>query len=156
MFLDLLTLLHFHRHIDINMGEVIDEFARCLPWRLQLTNIVDDSIFCFFIRSQFGQLWFLCLWPPSCALMYLNYIHKPQSSNISGRGFGFQFWAPFSRILATPLSHAYSVATFCALSCLVSLYFLLTLYTSFCLLSLYSFFLVLCYFSWTLSFLLHC
>ena len=35
-----LALLHFHRDIDINIAEVIDEFARRLPHRLQLANIL--------------------------------------------------------------------------------------------------------------------
>ena len=35
-------LLHFHRDIDINTSEVIVEFARCFPQRLQLTSILLD------------------------------------------------------------------------------------------------------------------
>ena len=35
-----LALLHFHRDIDINIAEVIDEFARRFPRRLQLANIL--------------------------------------------------------------------------------------------------------------------
>ena len=35
-----LSLLHFHRDIDINIAEVIDEFARRFPRRLQLVDIL--------------------------------------------------------------------------------------------------------------------
>ena len=35
-----LSLLHFHRDIDINIEEVIGEFARRFPRRLQLANIL--------------------------------------------------------------------------------------------------------------------
>ena len=37
---DRLSLLHMHRDIDINIPEVIDEFARRHPCRLKLANIL--------------------------------------------------------------------------------------------------------------------
>ena len=37
-----LTLLHVHRDIDIEISEVIDEFARRHPRCIQLTNILQD------------------------------------------------------------------------------------------------------------------
>ena len=37
-----LSLLHFHRDIDINTDEIIDEFARRYPRRMQLANILCD------------------------------------------------------------------------------------------------------------------
>ena len=37
-----LSLLHVHQDIDINIEEVIEEFARRHPRRLQLANILSD------------------------------------------------------------------------------------------------------------------
>ena len=37
-----LSLLHVHKDIDINIDEVIDEFARRHPRQLQLANILSD------------------------------------------------------------------------------------------------------------------
>ncbi len=36
------TLLHLHRDIDISLPDVIDEFARRHPRRLQLADIFAD------------------------------------------------------------------------------------------------------------------
>ena len=37
-----LALLHLHRDIDIDIPEVIDEFARRHPRRMELLNILAD------------------------------------------------------------------------------------------------------------------
>ena len=37
-----LTLLHIHRDIEIDIPEVIDEFARRYPRRMKLANILQD------------------------------------------------------------------------------------------------------------------
>ena len=37
-----LTLLHLHRDTDIEIPEVIDEFARRYPIRMELSNILSD------------------------------------------------------------------------------------------------------------------
>ena len=37
-----LALLHMHRDVPLDISEVIDEFARCHPRRLQMSNILTD------------------------------------------------------------------------------------------------------------------
>ena len=37
-----LTSLHLHRDIDIDIPEILDEFARRHPRRMELTNILAD------------------------------------------------------------------------------------------------------------------
>ena len=34
-------MLHIHRDIDVNIEEVVEEFARRYPCRLQLSNILN-------------------------------------------------------------------------------------------------------------------
>ena len=41
------SLLYFHKDIDINIDEVIDKFARHFPRRLQLGNIFKIELFNF-------------------------------------------------------------------------------------------------------------